>query len=67
MTSKKTFEEQWPRWPSNYEAPLQLVDIRVKLPVDDLFNLLYAAGSEFVVRHPADIAMVMVAPHICAS
>ncbi|BDA46025.1 probable Tectonin beta-propeller repeat-containing protein 1 at N-terminal half [Coccomyxa sp. Obi] len=50
MTSKKTFEEQWPRWPSNYEAPLQLVDIRVKLPVDHLFNLLYAAGSEFVAQ-----------------
>lgn len=46
----KEFEEQWPRWPADYESPLQLVDVRVKLPVDRLFELLYAPGSEYVVR-----------------
>lgn len=45
----KDFSEQWPAYPPGYEKPLPLVDVRVKLSVDKLFGLLYAAGSPFVV------------------
>lgn len=41
--------DPWPRWPSACEHPLSLVDVRVKLNVDTLFELLYAPGSEYVV------------------
>ena len=41
--------EAWPRWPPAYENPLSLVDIRIKLNVDKVFQLLYAPGSEYVV------------------
>lgn len=58
MQKSKTFEEQWPLWPPSYDAPLQLVDIRVKLPVDSLFDLLYASGSDFVVRQPVDSTLL---------
>ena len=47
----KDFQEEYPPWPPGQEKPLlQVVDVRVKLPVDKLFTLMYAAGSEFVVR-----------------
>ncbi len=47
--AKDATQDLWPRWPAGYEHPLSLVDIRVKLNVDKLFNLLYAPGSEYVV------------------
>lgn len=47
----KDFQEEYPTWPPGLDKPLlQVVDVRVKLPVDKLFTLMYAAGSEFVVR-----------------
>ena len=45
----KAFSELWPAYPPGYEKPLPLVDVRVKVSVDKLFGLLYAAGSPFVV------------------
>jgi hypothetical protein len=44
--------EAWPRWPPAYENPLSLVDIRIRLNADKVFQLLYAPGSEYVVSTP---------------
>ena len=47
--AKDATQDLWPRWPAGHEHPVSLVDIRVKLDVDKLFQLLYAPGSEYVV------------------
>lgn len=42
--------DQWPGWPEGPESVVELLRVEVNLPADQLFRLVWEAGSPFMVR-----------------